>query len=127
MYDIGDAARANCLAGGTCICGMGGDGAPLITMNNFGGDFNDQKVFGCGGAFQLASGGIGTNVDCSGEGCSSGGMAGFGFEQADSYYGWEGCCAVCGTVLQHNGLLSAGWNCQKDFFATGIWLRGAGL
>lgn len=81
--DIGDVGR--CLAGGTFICGMGGDGAPLITMNRFDGDYNDQKVFGCGGAFQLASAGIDVSAESSGEGNSGGETVGSGFEQMDSY------------------------------------------
>jgi len=37
---------------------------------------------------------------------------------------WESCCAVCGSNMQEAGQLTAGWSCKKDFFSTGIWLKG---
>eukprot|EP00808_Paulinella_micropora_P015110 g55994.t1 len=41
-------------AGGTCGCAYDGSGVP-ITLNRFSGDDSDEKVWGCGGAFELAS------------------------------------------------------------------------
>jgi len=49
---------------------------------------------------------------------------GLSFGQEDSFYGWEGCCAVAGKALQSRGYLSDGWYCEKDPASTGIWLKG---
>jgi len=40
---------------------------------------------------------------------------------------WETCCQNCGTTLQNDNVLSPGWYCEKDFFSTGIWLKGCQL
>ena len=37
---------------------------------------------------------------------------------------WENCCNECGQQLERVGLLRSGWWCEKDFFNTGIWLKG---
>jgi hypothetical protein len=106
--------------GGSCWCGNGGDGG-RITMNRFWGDFNDEKVEGCGGAFRLAT--VGGSAEFGSDGQVSGSV-GVQFVQEASYDGWEGCCNLCGTYLQAAGRLSSGWYCEKDFFSTGIWLKG---
>jgi hypothetical protein len=108
--------------GGACGCGMGGDGT-LMTMNQFYGDSNDQQVSGCGGAFQLTS----VQWDAEWGGSLSkfpSILASIGFSQAPSFYGWEDCCYHCGYNLQLAGKLTSGWFCEKDFFSTGIWLKG---
>jgi hypothetical protein len=48
------------------------------------------------------------------------------FSKLDSFYGWEGCCAVAGEALQSRGYLSDGWYCEKDALKTGIWLKRQG-
>jgi len=103
--------------GGNCICGKGGDGN-LITLNRFYGDDSDEKVWGCGGAFILS--GIDLEAQYDGEVPSVGGNV--AFTQESSWEGWEGCCAICGYNLEWSGKISSGWYCEKDFFATGIWL-----
>ncbi|MFN9982761.1 MAG: hypothetical protein ACK53Y_22720, partial [bacterium] len=105
--------------GGNCICGKGGDGN-LITLNRFYGDDSDEKVWGCGGAFILS--GIDLEAQYDGEVPSVGGNV--AFTQESSWEGWEGCCAICGYNLEWSGKISSGWYCEKDFFATGIWLKG---
>ncbi|KAL3766030.1 hypothetical protein ACHAWU_002745 [Discostella pseudostelligera] len=105
--------------GGTCGCGKDGNGG-VITLNRFWGDSSDEQVWGCGGAFAL------TGLELSQQWDSSTVQSSVGviFEQGDSYHGWEGCCQVCGLNLQMAGRLSSGWYCEKDLFATGIWLKG---
>ncbi len=100
--------------GGACECGKDDNGV-LITLNRFWGDSSDEQVMGCGGAFQF------TGLDLSVEKNPS---AGANFGQGETFYGWEGCCTVCGKNLQAAGKLSSGWYCEKDFFSTGIWLKG---
>ncbi len=113
--------------GGACECGMTGNGN-IITMDRFYGDNNDEQVMGCGGAFQLT--GASWNTQWGGTLSETGPQAsimntiGLTFSQSASYDGWEGCCTICGLNLQLSGKLSSGWYCQKDFFSTGIWLRG---
>ncbi len=107
--------------GGACNCGMGGDGS-VITMNRFYGDYNDEQVMGCGGAFALTGGSL--SGQWGGSQDSLAASIGIDFSQGASYYGWEGCCYVCGANLQLAGRLSSGWYCEKDFFSTGIWLKG---
>jgi len=107
--------------GGACSCGYGGDGA-VITMNRFFGDSNDEQVMGCGGAFALT--GASLSGQWGGTQDSLAASIGLDFSQGASYYGWEGCCYVCGANLQLAGKLSSGWYCEKDFFSTGIWLKG---
>lgn len=110
---------SNCDAnGGTCTCAKDGNGMPITV--NFYGDTTDEKVYGCGGAFSLS----GADLTATVEGEVPGGSAGISFLSQDSYYGWEGCCTLCGEILQANGKISSGWQCNKDFFATGIWLVG---
>jgi hypothetical protein len=97
-------------------------------MNRYYGDNNDEQVYGCGGAFQLS----GADLDLQwGGALSQGGReaniaAGLGlnFAQQESFDGWEGCCYICGVNLQIAGKISDGWYCEKDFFSTGIWLKG---
>ena len=105
--------------GGACECGSGGDGK-RITLNRFWGDGSDEQVYGCGGAFHLSG------ADLSAQYGSDGGSGAIGinFDQAASYDGWEGCCTICGMNLQIAGKLASGWYCEKDFFSTGIWLKG---
>ena len=99
-------------------------------MNSFVGDENNEKIYGCGGAFQLT--GSTLNQQWGGTPCETGPEAnvaailGLEFSQQDSYDGWEGCCYICGANLQMAGKLSDGWSCQKnsEIFATGIWLKG---
>lgn len=109
--------------GGACGCGRGGDGK-LITLNRFFGDDSDQQVWGCGGAFSLNGGTWGAEWAATTTGTSAGTKAGMDFSQQVSYDGWEGCCFICGANLQLAGKLSSGWYCEKDFFSTGIWLKG---
>ncbi|MEK8019800.1 MAG: hypothetical protein VSS75_023240, partial [Candidatus Parabeggiatoa sp.] len=40
---------------------------------------------------------------------------------------WEACCDNCGSYLQNRNAINGGWNCKKDWFSTGIWLRGCEL
>ncbi len=105
--------------GGACGCGESSDGASKITMNRFWGDDNDEKVYGCGGAFRLDA----VSWDAQWDGALSG-TFGTSFIQDASLDGWEGCCWICGVNLQMAGKLSDGWYCEKDFFSTGIWLKG---
>jgi hypothetical protein len=107
--------------GGTCTCGSDGNGN-LITLNRFWGDKSDEKVWGCGGAFALQSASIDASAELSDKSLSKGVNVGLDFGTEPSYYGWEGCCAVCGTNLEALGFLSSGWYCDKDLFSTGIWL-----
>ena len=113
--------------GGACECGMTGNGN-IITMDRFYGDNNDEQVMGCGGAFQLTGASWNTQwggtLSETGPQASIMNTAGLTFSQSASYDGWEGCCTICGLNLQLSGKLSSGWYCQKDFFSTGIWLRG---
>jgi hypothetical protein len=113
--------------GGACICGSDGNGQ-LITLNRFFGDSNDEKVWGCGGAFILSGAGWnaqwGGTLSESGPEATAENSAGIIFSQEDSYSGWEACCAICGVNLQKAGKISDGWYCEKDFFSTGIWLIG---
>jgi hypothetical protein len=107
--------------GGSCRCGAGGDGS-VITLNRFWGDSSDEQVWGCGGAFQLSGASLSGQWGGSQDGNAI--NAGFDFSQSASYHGWEGCCNICGMNLQLAGRLSSGWYCEKDFFSTGIWLKG---
>ena len=109
--------------GGACVCGSGGDGS-IITLNRFFGDQTDMQVWGCGGAFALSGATVGADVEATPEELSAGINVGLQFEQQSSFYGWEGCCYVCGKNLETIGSLSPGWYCEKDFFSTGIWLKG---
>lgn len=113
--------------GGTCGCGKTTDGH-VISMNRYWGDNNDEKVWGCGGAFQLTGASWnsqwgGTLSQASSESKISHDF-GLGFSQSASFDGWEGCCRICGANLQMAGKISDGWYCEKDFFSTGIWLKG---
>jgi len=113
--------------GGSCGCGTDGSGRD-ITLNRFFGDWNDETVFGCGGAFALSGAELGaqweTTFSEGGPEASTGASLGLSFSQGESWNGWEGCCYVCGVNLQMAGKLSSGWYCEKDFFSTGIWLKG---
>jgi hypothetical protein len=97
-------------------------------MNRFFGDNNDQKVHGCGGAFQLTGASLnqqwGGTLSSSGPEASVATSIGLDFSQQTSADGWEGCCNICGFNLQMAGKISDGWFCEKDFFSTGIWLKG---
>ena len=104
--------------GGGCRCATASDGQ-AITMNRFYGDNNDEKVWGCGGAFRLS----GFEWDAQMNGAISSSF-GVNFVQDLSAEGWEGCCWICGASLQVLGKLSDGWYCEKDLFSTGIWLKG---
>ena len=119
--------------GGTCLCGSGGNSETgkfsPITLNRFYGDTTDQKVWGCGGAFQLTA--LEFNAQWQ-KTFTSGSTSekisldmGISFAQQDSYLGWEACCYICGANLQMAGKLSSGWYCEKDLASTGIWLKGA--
>jgi EGF-like domain len=90
-----------------------------ITLNRFDSDGTDEKVWGCGGNFYLSGASLSGTLakEPSAE-------IGLSFSQSDSFYGWEGCCSVAGEALQSRGYLSDGWFCEKDFFSTGIWLKG---
>lgn len=107
--------------GGACSCGYDGDGN-IITMNRFYGDHNDEKVWGCGGAFALTGGKLSGQWGGTRDSLAS--SMGLDFSQGKSFHGWEGCCYVCGANLQMAGKLSSGWYCEKDFSSTGIWLKG---
>jgi hypothetical protein len=117
-----------CEGGGdACGCGLGGDGGQ-ISMNRFWGNDNDEKVFGCGGAFALDGASwdaqLGGTLSETGGEVSAMQSAGLTFSQSASYDGWEGCCLICGVNLELTGKISTGWYCVKDFFSTGIWLKG---
>ena len=113
--------------GGACGCGNSGDGK-LISMSRFYGDKNDQKVYGCGGAFHLS--GASWNAQWGGKLTESGPEAnalqeaGITFTQSASFDGWEGCCLICGRNLEIAGKISDGWYCEKDWINSGIWLKG---
>jgi hypothetical protein len=113
--------------GGACGCGLGGDGH-IISMNKFFGDSNDEKVWGCGGAFKLDgatwNSQWGGTISETGPEASVMNSVGLTFSSSASYDGWEGCCLICGVNLQIEGKLSDGWYCEKDLFSTGIWLKG---
>jgi len=113
--------------GGACGCGLGGDGGQ-ISMNRFWGNDNDEQVFGCGGAFALDGATWdaqwGGTLSESGPEASVMQSVGLTFSQSASYDGWEGCCLICGVNLELTGKISTGWYCEKDFFSTGIWLKG---
>ncbi|OWA54640.1 hypothetical protein BV898_19039 [Hypsibius exemplaris] len=65
---------------------------------------------GCGPG-RSVSGGAGDNMDAKVQGCPN--------KQS-----WEACCAACGSALQSSNSIKSGWHCEKDFFSTGIWLKG---
>lgn len=113
--------------GGSCFCGAGSDGN-RISINRFFGDQNDEQVFGCGGAFRLSTADWnsqwGGTLTQNGPEASVAHGFGFSFTQDESADGWEGCCNICGLNLQMAGKISDGWYCEKDFFSTGIWLKG---
>jgi len=119
----------NCKFGGTCQCGMTGDGQQ-ITMQSYGFDSNDQKVWGCGETFKINGGELNTQWGLSGDGTTgeaSGSIGGIvSWSLSDSFDGWEGCCNICGTNLQLAGVLSGGWQC-KNAAPAGIWLVGKDL
>lgn len=113
--------------GGACGCGAGGDGS-RITLNRFWGDDSDEQVWGCGGAFRLEAVTLdqqwGGTLTMEGPQAEVSRSLGLTFGQEDSFDGWEGCCYICGANLQIAGKISSGWYCEKDFFSTGIWLKG---
>ena len=90
-----------------------------ISLNRFDADRTDQKVWGCGGAFQLKGSDVSGKLEKE-----PSAAIGLSFAQSDSFFGWEGCCSVAGEAMQSRGYLSDGWFCEKDFFSTGIWLKG---
>jgi Notch-like protein len=90
-----------------------------ISLNRFDADRTDQKVWGCGGAFQLKGSDVSGKLEKE-----PSAAIGLSFAQEDSFFGWEGCCSVAGEAMQSRGYLSDGWFCEKDFFSTGIWLKG---
>eukprot|EP00457_Paulinella_chromatophora_P006952 gb/GEZN01006972.1/.p1 GENE.gb/GEZN01006972.1/~~gb/GEZN01006972.1/.p1 ORF type:complete len:376 (-),score=21.07 gb/GEZN01006972.1/:265-1392(-) len=119
-------------AGGTCGCGYSNGNTP-ITLNRFYGDNSDEKVWGCGGGFGLDGATWnrqwGGSLDSTGPQGSISDTVGLSFSSSASFYGWEGCCYICGLNLQMAGVLSEGWHCAKDSIfggwgATGIWLKG---
>ena len=116
--------------GGACRCGSDGnpDKPNGISLNRFYGDKTDQKIWGCGGAFQLtgASAYAQFSATFSTNEIKATAMAGLNmqFGQSDSYLGWEACCYVCGATLQVASRLSPGWYCERDALSTGIWLKG---
>ena len=91
----------------------------LITLNRFDADGTDEKVWGCGGAFKLDGATLAASLKKEPSADIS-----LSFSQGDSFAGWEGCYNSAGEALQSRGYLSDGWFCEKDFFATGIWLKG---
>jgi hypothetical protein len=84
---------------------------------------------GCGGAFKLDgaswSAQWGGTLSETGPEASVMQSVGLTFSQSASYDGWEACALICGVNLQIAGKLSPGWYYEKDFFSTGIWLKGA--
>lgn len=98
--------------GGACGCGKGGDNN-LMTLNRFFGDNNDEKIWGCGGAFKLA--GATWNSQWGGS-LSAGGpeanvlhSVGVDFKQDASYDGWEGK-SNSDPLTPLMFFLNAGWN-----------------
>lgn len=104
--------------GGACTV-LSPTGKSPISLNVFNVDRTDQKVWGCGGAFALKGADLKSTLakEPSQE-------IAFSFSASESFYGWEGCCNVAGEAMQSRGFLSDGWFCEKDFFSTGIWLKG---
>ena len=107
--------------GGTCTCGKAEDGT-MLTLGRFYGDKTDMKVNGCGGAFAVSGGSVGVEVDKNGPRLTGT----ITFDQTSTTFkgGWEQCCYACGSNLEEVSLLESGWECRKDSFNTGIWLRG---
>jgi hypothetical protein len=99
--------------GGACTALEG------ITLNRFDADGTDEKVWGCGFKFSLT--GVELAATLAEEPSAEVKLS---FGQSESFLGWEGCCAAAGEALQSRGYLSDGWFCEKDFFGTGIWLKG---
>jgi hypothetical protein len=102
-------------------------------MDRFFGDDNDEKVEGCGGAFELSSASLnqqwGGTLSGTGPEANVATSIGLDFSQQTSFDGWSGCCNICGYNLQIAGKISDGWYCERDgifggLFATGIWLKG---
>ena len=80
--------------GGSCACGVGGDGTP-IKMNHFFGDVNAERLNGCRNTFELT--GAMWKSQWNGAGSTTAAESvSFDFEKQTAHYGLEGMfSALC--------------------------------
>ena len=90
-----------------------------ISLNRFKSDKTSERVWGCGGAFQLTGATLAATLAAEPSADIS-----LSFNKQESFLGWEGCCMAAGEALQSRGFLSDGWSCEKDIYSTGIYLKG---